>query len=737
MPKGCFLLLVLCPAGWYAFFSLQHAALLPDAHEETRLSIPLRFLDYPEYDGDLMRAEVKTETGEKWLLRYRFKNRDEKKRWQDVLGPGSVCRISGVKKTPGEPKNDNLFNYRLHLASQRIFFLFDAEAMSAGSCGHGRKTFPEWLKGIRKKGMETVKGHFSERAAPLVNALLFGDQGELDERTAGSYRKLGISHLLAISGLHVTILAGLFYFCLLRIGMVRERVRNLLLVLLPCYALLAGGSPSVVRAVMMAWTVLFLSRWRGQIHPMDSLGLSLILFLLANPFAVYHAGFQLSYLVTAGLLLSKGIILREEGFLRQNFAVSAVAFLVSLPAVLYHFYQVSLLSLWMNLLFVPLYTAALIPLSLFSLLLLLVLPGAGSLFAGLFSRLVEWTNATAEFFADRDRFVLVLGRPEGFVLICYFLSAVLFFGLLEKRGDWKRMAFCLLFPVFVHLFAVKYSFVGEVTMIDVGQGDSILIRLPLQKAVYLIDTGGVLRFPKEEWAERKNAYDPGEYIVVPYLKSKGIGTIDKLILTHGDADHIGSARTILEELRVKEVVVGKTANRKPMEKELMEAARRKGVKVTEAFQGTGWEKGGIPFYVLFPKPLAESGNDSSIVLFARIGGKDWLFTGDLGTEGENRLLTDYPKLKADVLKVGHHGSETSSSERFLKATGAKTALISAGENNRYGHPHQVVLDRLRKRRMAIYRTDVQGAITYRFFLGKGYFRTWKGDGGKTALDQAP
>jgi len=264
---------------------------------------------------------------------------------------------------------------------------------------------------------------------------------------------------------------------------------------------------------------------------------------------------------------------------------------------------------------------------------------------------------------------------------------------------------------------------GQIVFLDVGQGDSIFIKMPYNQGNYLIDTGGVMPFEKENWQQRGSSFDPGKKIVVPFLKSEGIRTLDKMILTHGDADHIGGANAILEEIEVKQLIIPRISDRSDLEQSSINTAREKGTDVYLAGMGTGWKTAQGDFLILNPSESMGERNDQSIVLQAAIGGKKWLFTGDLGIEGENTMVRKITDFDIDVLKVGHHGSKYSSSDLFLERTNPDFAVISVGEKNRYGHPGEEVIKRFEERGIRIFRTDKDGAIIYKFTGNSGTFTT--------------
>jgi competence protein ComEC len=257
-------------------------------------------------------------------------------------------------------------------------------------------------------------------------------------------------------------------------------------------------------------------------------------------------------------------------------------------------------------------------------------------------------------------------------------------------------------------------------MIDVGQGDSILIHYPFGKGTYLIDTGGTIQFEEEEWKKPAKPYEVGRDVVVPFLKGKGLTQIDKLILTHGDSDHIGGTLAVLKDIKVKQILMPSVAEPSKSEINLIKEANKRGIQVVTVADGSSWEIGKSIFYVLSPeKNYQGERNSGSIAIIANIGGLNWFFGGDLDQAGEERIIKKYPNLQIDVLKAGHHGSKTSTSEIFINKIKPSIALISVGERNRYGHPHNEVLEQLSN--TTVYRTDYHGAVTYRFNQENGTF----------------
>jgi len=256
---------------------------------------------------------------------------------------------------------------------------------------------------------------------------------------------------------------------------------------------------------------------------------------------------------------------------------------------------------------------------------------------------------------------------------------------------------------------VKHPLENEITIIDIGQGDSILLRDWRGKTI-LIDTGGKVDLgQKEAWKKRRSTSN-AERTLLPYLKSRGIDEIDHMILTHTDTDHMGDLEVLATKVRIKEINISKGSLKKDSFVRLLKRLNLP-VKTLEAGDQLSIFDGSAE--VLYPVEIGDGSNNDSIVLYGRFYGLSFLFTGDLEEEGEKTLLARYPQLRVDVLKAGHHGSKGSSHPAFLEKIQAKIALISAGEKNRYQHPHQETLERFKELQMTVFRTDQQGAIRFR------------------------
>lgn len=688
----------------------------------------LYFIDDINYDGNRLSAMAQvTPGGERMIMNYRLRSPQEKAMLQKVIYPGVSCKVTGTLTKPNQAKNPNSFDYQLYLKRKEIFWILQPNEISPPLCTQPQGNLMTVLKRVRQKEVNKLEEKMDEELAAIFAALLFGDRNLMKPELEEAYAKTGTVHLLAISGLHVALLTGMCFACLLRLGVTREKAELMLIMMLPFYAVLTGLAPSVNRAVLMLMLVLVTRRLKCQITPLDAISIAFLFLVIFSPFTIYEPGFQLSFGVSLALVLSSTKIINQfQSYILKLIVVSFVAQLASIPILLSYFYEISLISVMSNLLFVPLFSVVILPLVLITYLAGIFFPFVSDFFLYLVSFFVSFANNVSASLASFPYASIVIGKPSPVILLLYLVTYLVFFISWEKEKGKKTFALLLLpiIPVFFQVAIPYLSPYGKVVFIDVGQGDSILIRLPYNRANYLIDTGGTISFHKEAWEQRRNQFETGEDILVPFLKSEGVRKLDKLILTHGDMDHIGGAPTVLSNLRIEEILIPFSPERSEMEKKVMGIAETKQTKVRIVGAGARWKVGQDLFQVISPLEHLEDKNEGSIVLYASFGGKRWLFTGDLGESGETELVKQYSRMNVDVLKVGHHGSRTSSSEVFLDTIQPEIAVISAGEGNRYGHPHAEVLEGLKDRKVKLFRTDTHGAVIYTFNGKTGTFRTW-------------
>lgn len=680
----------------------------------------------PKHDGNKISFEFKTLENNKVLVNYFAKTEQEKLELKELIY-GMNCSLQGQFSVPPEPRNFYAFDYKDYLASHNIHFLFNPSSFPVTNCHKTTLTPYQLLQTYRQAGIKHLSENIPEESRGVIIALVFGDRGEMEHELLEAYQKLGIIHLLAVSGLHVGLISATLYFLLIRIGITKERSTDLLLILLPIYAILAGATPSVLRATAMCIVVLISIKANFRLNPFDGISGVCLLLLVINPAYVHHLGFQLSFLVSFSLIISaKTILRRYTSWVMQLLVVTTLAQGISFPIIVYHFYEISLWSIPLNLLYIPFITFFVLPLSFVIMISsLLSIPLIEPVLL-LYNFAISTAHNGLSFVIDFPYSILTFGKPPLYIIVFYYLAIAVNLYVWEKSdslNQFLKSSSLFFFVVLLHWHVPYLLNEGEITMIDVGQGDSIYIELPRRKAIYLIDTGGVVDIGiKQEGSQRSKSFDVGEDVLLSFLKAKGVRKVDKLILTHGHSDHIGGAEALLGIVPVQTLLYGTGPVEDTFESELLQSYDHQGTKIKFVQNGDFWKTGNYQFTILSPLGGEGSLNDRSVVIYTKIGGLYWLFTGDLEQEGERQLVANYHNLNVDVLKVGHHGSNTSTTEVLLDVINPQYALISVGKRNFYGHPHSEVLSRLNDRQITILRTDQHGSIRYRFDHTGGRFQ---------------
>lgn len=693
---------------------------LGESYEATRGVI----YNTPLINGDRLSFQVEDQNKNIVQLSYKMKSASEKKQMRQ-LHAGVSCIFDGERKEPQIARNFHGFNYRDYLYKQNIHFILEATYIS--ECRKTSLSLVQWILLLRQQAILGVTEMFPEQSGAFMNALLFGDRQQMTFEVEEQYQQFGLVHLLAISGSHIVLLMVIMYFILLRSGVTREIATVCLIFFIPIYMILAGASPSVIRASITGVLMLIAFMCSIRLSSLDALSITAICMLIFDPYLVFNIGFQFSFVGSFALLLSAPLLLESgNGVIRNSIYISLISQLVSTPILLYHFGYYSPYSIFLNILYVPFLSLIVLPCSIIILICLPIIPFLAKSFANVLSIGLNLSNDFLSYCESLPFTRLNFGQTPILLVALYCVSIISVLMVWERRIS-KGMMF-IFAGIFLFISTGHYVYPyfresGSVTFLDVGQGDAILIRLPYDQEIYLIDTGGTIRLNKEEWQRKKHEFSVGNDILIPYLQKEGIKKIDKLIVTHGDADHIGAAQELLSNITVKEVVFGRKEQEAILEKAVKKQALEKKVKISEVGEGESWRVNEAEFFVLAPTGKERSENNASIVLWAKLGGITWLFTGDLEEEGEKGLVATYPDLRADVLKVAHHGSNTSSITPFLSVVQPNIAIISVGERNRYGHPHKEVIERFEKMGIEIWRTDKQGAISYVFKEERGTFRS--------------
>ena len=582
---------------------------------------------------------------------------------------GDKIKVIGEFKEPKSQKTKNLFDYKKYLYRQNIFYTVKVEKIILIKKNSNPYYFIK----------QNIINHFNKNA--YLNTFIIGDKSYIDSNIKKSYQENGISHLFAISGMHITLLVSIIEKMLLKLKVKENKRFKIIMYILIFYLLLVGLSPSILRGVLFYFLFKLNNIYYFYIKPVNLFLLIISFSLLVNPYYIYDVGFQYSYLISLSLIcLSKNI--QSKNYFISLLKVSFVSFIVSIPITLYNFYQLNIMSIFYNLIFVPLISIIIFP---FTLIVVIIKP-----LEPIYNLLIILLESMSLLFSKISLGKLVFFKLPLIIYVIYFLIVLLY--IFRNK---KEYLFLLLITLFIHYL---YPFINDkdyINFIDVRQGDSLLIHY--QNKNIMIDTGGSLT----------NQGNISNNTIIPLLKSYGINKLHYLILTHGDADHMGEASNIVNNLKV-ETVIFNCGSYNNMEKELIKQLNKKNIEYYTCINKLNIKD--IKFYFLNQKDYGNE-NDNSNVIYTKIYNKTYLFMGDAGVEVEKDIIEKYELNNIDYLKIGHHGSPTSSSKYFIETINPKNSIISVGENNKYGHPNKKVLNNLKNSK--IYRTDIEGSIMFK------------------------
>jgi competence protein ComEC len=627
--------------------------------------------------------------------------------WRPFAGPVRV-EIGGEATRPRLVDGDELELWAKLRASEEgdrdglAGYGFCKSARLVELTAHGRT----WLlRRLAGRAREAGRAAIARGMAPgpergLVLAMTLGDRSEIDEQTADTFRASGTYHVLALSGAQVALVAGLIVVLLRWLLAPPWAQAVVTTTAIASYALLVGGDVPVVRAVVMAAAVLVGRALERDADAANLLGLTALALVALRPSCVSDVGFQLSFAATLGILLLLGPLARGVPTLplrAETAVLASLAAQLSLsPILAASFHRLAPAALLLNVAAVPLSTAVLLT----GLALIAVSPfGLGT--AHLAARLAWLAARCLRISADLGPLApwldIRVPAAGGGLLLLYACGLVLL-------GRGRRGVGCgLLAAVHVALVVGPLRPIADgrlhLTMIDVGQGDCLLLRSPSGRAL-LVDAGG----------SRETRFDPGERIVAPELWSRRVRTLDAVLISHLHPDHAGGVPYLLRAFRVSEAWEGPAPLGDPAWRRLQPALARSGATRRSLAAGMWTEWDGVRLSILGPpcpqRPPLTPRNEDSLVVDAAFGEVHLLLTGDVGGEAERKLHAG-PAL---VLKVPHHGSRHSSSPGLLAAVHPRLALVSVGGRNPFGNPHPEVLARYRQAGALVLRTDQDGTI---------------------------
>ncbi|ABP89620.1 Predicted membrane metal-binding protein [Streptococcus suis 98HAH33] len=642
--------------------------------------------DTIDINGDSLSFRGRAD-GQNYQVFYKLTSQEEQTYFQNLADLVQL-EVEAEVSLPAGQRNFKGFDYQAYLKTQGIYRTVKLTAIKKIVPVQSWNVF-DWLSTWRRQALVYVKTNFPAPMSHYMTGLLFGELDSDFDQMSDLYSSLGIIHLFALSGMQVGFFIDKFRWILLRLGLTKETVDKLQIPFSLVYAGLTGFSVSVVRSLVQ--------KILGNLglRKLDNFAVTVFICLLILPRFLLTAGGVLTF--TYAFLLTV-FDFEDLGQVKKAAVESLSISLGILPVLMTYFYAFQPLSILLTFVFSFVFDV-------------LLLPGLSVIF--LLSPVVKmtWVNG---FFVFMEKIIVwvadlglrpwILGKPSELVLLLLLVSLFLLYDF-HRRKKWLLGLSLVLALLF---FITKHPLENEVTVLDIGQGDSIFLR-DMRGRTVLIDVGGRVDFAaKEAWQERSRQAN-AERTLIPYLHSRGVDRIDSLVLTHTDTDHVGDVLEVAKQVQIGRIVVSPGSLTVP---DFVATLKKINVPVHVVKVGDRLPIFDSYLEVLYPDGTGDGGNNDSIVLYGRLLETNFLFTGDL-EQGELDLIETYPNLPVDVLKAGHHGSKGSSYPEFLDHIGAKIALVSAGENNRYKHPHQETLERFDSRNIQVYRTDQQGAIRFR------------------------
>lgn len=648
-----------------------------------------------------------------------------------VLRIGMRIRVSGELSLMEPAGNPGEFDYQKYAAAEGMCCQMFADKLEV----QDNQSVSPYLEGLRQLRLWTegqIEKVYEGEDRGILKAVLLGEKSELSGEVKELYQKNGIAHLLAISGLHLSVIAMGIYKLLRKQGMTLGQTAVAASLFAAGYGIMTGASGSAVRAILM-FTCTCLGAWLGRSYDiLSALCLSMLCLLWKNPMLLFQAGFQLSFGAVFGIGLVGDRLISWTGAQKnwqKTICVSLGIQFVTCPVVLFHYFSYPPYGFFLNFIVIPLMTYVMISgiaavfLSAFSLPLGLFAAGSGHY-------ILEFYSWICRQFSRLPAYEMITGRPSAASLYLYYgiLCLLLWITGRKKRAEEEKSpetGACLAaaMTVFLAMFFLlpapmsRYRLLNrgvkgiKITCLDVGQGDGIVIETG--RNTVLIDGGST---------DKKKL---GRDVLEPFLKSRGINRISLAVVSHGDDDHISGLLYLLEEggeIEIEKLCLPESGRGEEIYQKLERLQREGGGEIIYMKAGDNVQIGKALAECLYGgenhSKKDSDRNAHSLIMRLNYEGFSMVFTGDADKESEMLLLRHRKNIRADILKAGHHGSDTSSSQEFLEAVSPAAAVISYGEGNRYGHPSPAVVERLEKSGIHIEETAKSGAVTIWFQNGK-------------------
>ncbi len=601
------------------------------------------------------------------------------------LGAGNVLLLEGKLTRPTSPSVPHAFDFKTYLQSKSVSYTMWAESVTA--VGHQFE-----ISQLQERALSWVHQTFPAQTARYMSALFLGADQFVDEDVMTEAKALGVLHLFAISGLHITLLAQILSNLLKRTGLMRD-IRNAILIsCLAFFVILTGGSASVIRASGMMIVSLLSKQFNWKLTRFDIFSVVFITHVLLAPNQVRGLGFIYSYTLTFFLI---------GGQVKGWLLLPLYMMLATLPIQFATQGEWNILTFAANLCFIPLMTYFIMP----SLLLVLVVPP--------FAFLSDAMLHSFEWLIHMLNQITVLMIRPGILppTLCFLLAVGFMYATASFNGNQNKKCYAITVSLMIcGLCLFNQLKPPKLTMLDVGQGDSFIFQD--RTCHMMIDTGGKISFGEASDSQF-------DYTLEPYLRGEGIQTLDYVFLTHGDHDHIGEAIPLITHFNVKHLVISE-AGLSPALEEVINLAKQHDISILAAQKGDQLSCGSFEIEFLHPSGKAANVNDGSLVMTVISNGIKTLMTGDSSSEVEKQLDVG----PVHIYKAGHHGSASSNDPTFMASVSPQLGLVSAGANNRYGHPSVELVEWFEAANVPLYNTVRDGTVEIQFFRPNVRIKTY-------------
>ena len=580
------------------------------------------------------------------------------------LNEGDKVTVNVLLSTPSINTIPNTFNYQKYLYNNGIY-----------KVGIVNK-----IEVIKKNNniLNNLKSSLSKKVSfnPYLKLFILGDKKGIDE-SYNYYKDIGVAHLLAISGMHVGVFVSIMRKILFFLS--KKSQNKFISIVLLFYAFITGFSASILRVVVFFIINSINKDYDFKLSRMKVFLLSLYFLILINPFFITNVGFLYSFACFFTMIIINKYL--HKNYFKNLVIITFYMTLFTLPITVSLNYEINLMVFVSNFLLIPFVSYILFPFALVTVLFKFLNP--------IFTFLTFIMEKVAYYLSIVNFAKIIIPKTSIVFVIIYYILLIFFIYFNKKR----YLVFLINLIIIIKIIPFFNTF-ANIIFLDVSQGDSILYITKNQSKVYMFDTGGI---------RNKSVSDNS----LMYLKSLGISKIDYLILTHGDFDHMGDAINLVENFKVEKVIFN-CGVFNDLEQELIKELDKKKIKYYSCIKKLNIDNNKL--YFLQTKEY-DNENDNSNVIYFKYGTFKFLFMGDAGIEKEKDILEKYNISDVYVLKVGHHGSKTSSDKKFIDEIKPKYSIISVGKNNRYGHPNKEVLNNLKQSK--VYRTDQDGSILFK------------------------